>query len=135
MPAEVFDLVKMFKEDHRRKVIFNTPRMHAWLHIYPEPGDKDDMHCHNRDQTWYLIEGQCTIHFVDQPAQVMKPGMVVAITGGTFYQLENTGDGPMVLMGNRSGASDGTNVHINYETKQDVPRTPEGGRATGPRMH
>ena len=133
MPAEVYDLVKMYQEDHRRKVIFNTPRMHAWLHIYPEPGDKDDMHCHNRDQTWYLIDGQCTIHFVDQPAQVMKPGMVVAITGGTFYQLENTGDGPMALMGNRSGPSDGTNVHINYETKQDVPRTPDGGRATGPR--
>jgi mannose-6-phosphate isomerase-like protein (cupin superfamily) len=132
MPAEVFDLVQMFKDDPRRKVIFNTPRMHAWLHIYPEPGDKDDMHCHNRDQTWYLIDGQCTIHFVDQPSQVMKPGMVVGITGGTFYQLENTGDGPMVLMGNRSGPSDGSNVHINYDTKQDVPRTPEGGRAKVP---
>jgi len=129
MPAEVIDLLKLFADDPRRHVIFNTPRMHAWLHVYPNPGDKDDMHCHNRDQTWYLIQGECTIHFVDKDAETMKPGTVVVITGGTFYQLENTGDGPMVLMGNRSGPSDGSNVHINYETKQDVGRTADGGRA------
>jgi mannose-6-phosphate isomerase-like protein (cupin superfamily) len=129
MPADVIDLLKLFEDDPRRHVIFNTPRMHTWLHVYPEPGDKDDMHCHNRDQTWYLIKGECTIHFVDKDSVPMKPGSVALITGGTFYQLENTGDGPMVLMGNRSGASDGTNVHINYETKQDVGRTADGGRA------
>jgi hypothetical protein len=29
--------------------------------------------------------------------------MAALITGGSFYQLENSGSGPMVLMGNRSG--------------------------------
>ena len=61
----------------------------------------------------------------------MKPGTVALITGGSFYQLENTGEGPMVLMGNRSGPSDGSNVHINYETREDIGRTADGGR---PRM-
>lgn len=128
MSVEVIDLVKLFHDDPRRHVIFNTPRMHTWLHIYPEPGDKDDMHCHNRDQTWYLIQGHCTIHRPGGVSDVMQPGAVAVITGGSFYQLENTGDGPMVLMGNRSGPSDGSNVHINYETRQDVGRTADGGR-------
>jgi len=28
--------------------------------------------------------------------------MAALITGGSFYQLENTGQGPMILMGHRS---------------------------------
>ena len=105
MPIEVMDMPKMAREHGKRKVIFNTNRFHAWLHVYPKPGDADDMHCHNADQTFYVIEGECTMHFPDGGKAVMTPGMVATITGGSFYQLENTGAGPMVLMGNRSGPS------------------------------
>jgi hypothetical protein len=45
--------------------------------------------------------------------------MVATITGGSFYQLENTGPGAMVLMGNRSGPSDAIK-HINYELRRDL---------------
>jgi hypothetical protein len=34
------------------------------------------------------------------------PVRAPTITGGSFYQLENTGTGAMVLMGNRSGPSE-----------------------------
>jgi hypothetical protein len=33
--------------------------------------------------------------------------------------LENTGDGPMVMMGNRSGNQDNIK-HINYDTREDL---------------
>ena len=102
MPIEVMDMIKMACAG-KRKVIFNTKKFHAWVHVYANPGDKDDMHCHNADQTFYVIDGECTLHFPDGGKAVMKPGMVATITGGSFYQLENTGTGPMVLMGNRSG--------------------------------
>lgn len=46
MPIEVMDMPKMAREHGKRKVIFNTNRFHAWLHVYPKPGDADDMHCH-----------------------------------------------------------------------------------------
>ena len=49
MPIEVMDMPKMAREHGKRKVIFNTNRFHAWLHVYPKPGDADDMHCHNAD--------------------------------------------------------------------------------------
>ena len=44
MPIEVIDMVKMAHEEGKRKVIFNTKKLHYWLHVYPAPGDKDDMH-------------------------------------------------------------------------------------------
>ncbi len=59
------------------------------------------------------------MHFPDGGKSVMKPGMIALIHGGDFYQLENTGDGPMYLIGHRSGRS-GDNKHINYETRTDL---------------
>ena len=119
MPIEVMDMVQMAHEQGKRKVIFNTKKLHAWLHVYPKPGDKDDMHCHNADQTFYVIDGECTMHFPDGGKAVMRPGMVATITGGSFYQLENTGTGAMVLMGNRSGPSEAIQ-HINYGLRKDI---------------
>jgi mannose-6-phosphate isomerase-like protein (cupin superfamily) len=76
-----------------------------------------DMHCHNYDETFYLVEGECTMHFPDGGSVVMKPGMVATISGGSFYQLENSGDGPMVLMGNRAGGQ-GDSTYVHYETRK-----------------
>ena len=57
MAIKVVDMAKEARENPRRQVRLNTPRFHAWLHVYPNPGDMDDMHCHNADQTWFMIEG------------------------------------------------------------------------------
>ena len=118
MGIEIVDLVDMAHKEKRRKNIFNTPRFHAWMHYY-KPGQKDAMHCHNADQTFYVIDGECTMHFPDGGKAVMKPGMAATITGGSFYQLENTGPDAMVLMGNRSGSSEAIQ-HINYELRKDI---------------
>ncbi len=119
MAIEIVDMVKIAHDEGKRRVLFNTSKLHAWVHVYPNPGDKDDMHCHNADQTFYMIEGECTMHFADGGKAVMKPGMAALIQGGSFYQLENTGNEPMVLMGNRSGPS-GAIKHINYELRKDI---------------
>ncbi len=119
MAVEIFDLLKIAHEEGKRKRIFNTERLHAWVHVYPKTGDKDDMHCHNADQTFCVLEGECTMNFPDGGKAVLKPGMVATIQGGSFYQLENTGTIPMVLMGNRSGPQDAIK-HINYETRKDI---------------
>jgi hypothetical protein len=59
------------------------------------------------------------MHFPDGGKAVMTPGMVATITGGSFYRLQNSGSGPMVLMGNRSGPSEAIQ-HINYELRKDI---------------
>ena len=119
MAIEIADVIGLAHERKKRKVIMDTRKMHAWMHYYPNPGDHDDLHCHPGDQTFLLLEGECTMSFPDGGAATLKPGMVALIEGGSFYQLENTGDGPMVLMGTRTGPHS-ANQHINYETKKDM---------------
>ena len=97
MPIEIFNPVELAHEDKGRSKVLQTNRIHAVVLYYGIPGERDEMHCHDQDQTFYSIEGECTLHFPDGGHEVLKPGMLAAITGGSFYQLENSGDGPMVL--------------------------------------
>ena len=39
MAVEIIDLLQLAYEQKRRKVVFNTPRLHAWVHYYPNPGE------------------------------------------------------------------------------------------------
>jgi mannose-6-phosphate isomerase-like protein (cupin superfamily) len=122
MPIKVVDLAEMGRQpDARRKVLMNGPSMNTFFHIYPEKGMKDEMHCHNADGTFYVIEGECTMHFPDGGKAVLKPGMAGLITGGSFYQLENTCDGPMVMMGHHSRNSQ-TSKTILHETRKELIR-------------
>ena len=117
MSIEFTNMHELAKEK-KRKSIMNTPRFHAWHHYYP-PGKKDEMHCHNADQTFIVIEGECTMTFPDGNKKLLTPGMAAMITGGSFYQLENTGSGPMIMMGNRSGPEE-TLKTISYETREEI---------------
>ena len=118
MPVEIVNMIEVAHQEKRRKNIFNTPRFHAWMHYY-SPGKKDNMHCHNADQTFYVIEGECTMSFPDGGKAVLTPGMAATITGGSFYQLENTGSGPMIMMGNRSGSTE-VLQKIDYATRKNT---------------
>jgi uncharacterized cupin superfamily protein len=116
MPIEIFNPLELAHEQSRTKVL-QTNRFHAVVLRYATPGERDEMHCHDQDQTFYAIEGECTLHFPDGAQEVLKPGMLAAITGGSFYQLENSGDGPMVMLLNRSGARA---KMIDYETRKEI---------------
>ena len=118
MGIEIVNMVEFAHREKRRKNIFSTPRFHAWMHYY-KPGQADEMHCHNADQTFYVIEGECTMSFPDGGKAVLKPGMAALITGGSFYRLENSGAGPMIMMGNRSGPAEKIQI-IDYVTRKDI---------------
>ncbi len=47
MAIEIIDCPKVAWENKKRTVVMNTRKLHAWLQFYPDPGDHDDMHCHN----------------------------------------------------------------------------------------
>lgn len=99
--------------------LFLTKRLHAWIYYSSTPGQKNKMHCHSRDETFFCAEGECTMHFPDGGTKVIKPGMLASVTGGTFYYLENTGDGPMMMVGNGSGDRK-TSAKIDYETRKST---------------
>ena len=118
MPIEIINTHDFAHETKRRTVVLNTRKFHAWVHYY-KPGQKDEMHCHNEDQTFYIVEGECSMHFPDGSTSVLTPGMLATITGGSFYQLDNSGDIPLVMIGNRSGSQE-TTLKIDYETRQPI---------------
>lgn len=115
--------------DAKRTTLINGPHFNAWFHIYKKPGQPDEMHCHNGDQTFYCVEGECTMHFPDGGKAVLTPGKAALITGGSCYQLENTGADKMVMLGVRSISQEAAQT-ISYEDhrelfpceKADLPR-------------
>ena len=119
MQIEVIEPISIAHREKARTVVMNTRKLHAWVHYYPNPGDHDEMHCHNEDQVFVCFEGECTMHFPDGGKAVLTPGKAALIRGGMFYQLENTGTGAMVLMGNRSGSQENVKI-IDYVTRQDI---------------
>ena len=114
MPIEVYDTKAFGHETKKRTVVLDTNRFHAWVHYY-KPDQMDEMHCHNQDQTFQVIEGELTMNFPDGGNAVLTPGMMATITGGSFYQLHNTGGTPLIMIGTRSGATKDT-VKVEHGT-------------------
>ena len=73
MGVEVIDLVDLAHKEKRRKNVFNTPRFYAWMHYY-KPGQMDEMHCHNADQTFFVLNDEYTMSFPDGGKVTLKPG-------------------------------------------------------------
>ena len=103
MAAEFIDIANHARLDkgHGKNILFNSNGFHTWIHG-DYSGDKGVMHKHSADQTFYCVEGECTFHFPDGPSRKLTPGMLVHIDAGSLYQLENTGEGYMALLGNRA---------------------------------
>ncbi len=108
-----------------REIIMDEDGLHAWCHVYHNPGDHDDMHCHNQDQIFYVIEGKLLVtykHTDNLDAETtapLLPGMAAIIRAGDWYQLTNMGDGRLVMLGVRSGRNNEA-THINFKTKVDL---------------
>lgn len=127
MGVDIIDPREVAFRNRKRTVLMDTRKLHSWLIFYP-PGERDEMHCHAADQTFHMIAGECTMSFPDGNKAVMRPGKSALITGGSFYQLDNTGNEPMVMMGTRSGPRD-ENQHILYSTREDVRARKRAARA------
>jgi mannose-6-phosphate isomerase-like protein (cupin superfamily) len=106
MPAEFIDLLNQPELDigHSKKVLFSSDHFHTWVHG-DYPGTKGPMHKHTADQQFYCVKGECTIHFPDSSARTLTRGMLVIIPAGQLYQLDNTGDEYMILLGARAEAA------------------------------
>ena len=74
MAIEIIDVAEVGKREKKRTRVFDMRKIHAWVHYHPNPGDHDDMHCHNEDQTFICFEGQCTMHFPDGGASQTQSG-------------------------------------------------------------
>ena len=119
MAIKIIDPIDIANTEKQRTKVFNSRKAHAWVHYYPNPGDHDDLHCHNADQLFICLDGECTMTFPDGGKAVLSKGKAALINGGSFYQLENTGSGPMIMMGYRTGPEEQCQT-IDYATGEKV---------------
>jgi mannose-6-phosphate isomerase-like protein (cupin superfamily) len=103
MRAEFINILNMEELEigHSKKVLFTSDQFHTWVHG-DYPGTRGPMHTHTADQQFYCVKGQCTFHFPDAPSRALNSGMLVTIPAGQLYQLDNTGDEYMILLGARA---------------------------------
>lgn len=103
MTVTFFDLPKLTKLPlgHSKKVLADTKDSHIWIHG-DDPGTKGPLHRHSADEIFYCVRGECTFTLASGRRRKLKPGMVVFIPKDDHYQLENTGDEYMILLGMRS---------------------------------
>jgi mannose-6-phosphate isomerase-like protein (cupin superfamily) len=103
MAVTFHDLRKLMKLPlgHSKKVLADTGDSHIWIHG-DDPGTKGPMHRHSADEIFYCVQGECTFTLAGGRRRKLKPGMVVFIPKGDYYQLENTGSEYMILLGMRS---------------------------------
>ena len=97
------------------------------IHYY-KPGQIDEMHCHNQDQTFTVVEGTLTMIFPDGGESKLGPGGMCTITGGSFYQLHNQTDEELIMIGTRSGSSEST-VKVEYGTGRLISYSEERAAA------
>jgi len=86
---------------HSKQVLFSSDHFHTWIHG-DYPGTKGPMHKHTADQFFYCAQGECTFHFPDGSKDVTGPGQMLVIPAEHFYQLDNTGDEYLILIGARA---------------------------------
>jgi hypothetical protein len=57
MGIVIIDPKEIALREKKRTVVMNTSKLHAWVHYYPNPGDRDELHCHNEDQVPRRADG------------------------------------------------------------------------------
>ncbi len=116
MAVEFFDVMHEpeLEAGHSKKVLFSSDHFHTWIHG-DYPGTKGPMHRHTADQIFYCAQGECTFTFPDGTRKALKAGHVVVVPKGEFYELENTGDEYMILLGCRAEPNKKPRFGLNEE--------------------
>ncbi|MFQ5682097.1 MAG: cupin domain-containing protein [Candidatus Binatia bacterium] len=114
MPVQFVDVIhhKKLRVGYSKKVLAKTDEFHVWIHG-DRPGVKGPMHRHTADETFYCIQGECTIVLRKGLKTKLKPGRLVFIPKGEYYRLHNSGSDYMMLLGSRSEA----HRHPRFSTK------------------
>ena len=106
MSVHFIDLLKRNKLEigNSKEVLLSSDTFHTWIHG-DYPGTKGPMHSQSADEMFYCVKGECTFHFPDRESQAINPGQMILIPKGNLYQLDNTGNEYLVLLGSRGELS------------------------------
>ncbi len=86
--------------------LWNTQNCTYWI-INSEPKVQDDMHYHDHDDHIFMVlEGEGTVRTPEKEFKV-KQFDIILLTSGQPYQLCNSGEGRLLLLGAGNSGVDG----------------------------
>jgi mannose-6-phosphate isomerase-like protein (cupin superfamily) len=117
--GKIDETVKSGKE----KMYFDlvgTANMRCWLNVYMPGSGTAGLHYHNSDETFTVLEGRGEIVHRDGSRVAIEKGSVVLIPAKFYYNIENTGDSVMALLGNRAEAFGGPTIFLDPELNEKM---------------
>ena len=97
---QVISIPENAKPQERGSYIGMTRNKRANIALnYYKPGMRDEMHCHPGSEHIFMVwQGELTIRGINEGEEItLKPGELVHINAGHYYQLANETNEPTVL--------------------------------------
>ena len=122
--ANLTDKIDAAVKSGKQKVYFDlmgTDKFRCWLNVYMPGSGTAGLHYHHTDETFTVIEGRGEIVQRDGSRTLLDKGMVVLIPAKTYYDIKNTGDGVLALLGNRGEGFGGATIYLEAELNNKKP--------------
>jgi mannose-6-phosphate isomerase-like protein (cupin superfamily) len=116
--ATLQDKIEQTVRSGKGKMYFDllgTESLRCWLNVYMPGEGTAGLHYHHSDETFTVIEGSGEILHRDGNRTKIDKGSVVLIQAKTYYDIKNTGDSVLAVLGNRAEAFGGPTIYLDPE--------------------
>jgi mannose-6-phosphate isomerase-like protein (cupin superfamily) len=113
--ANLHEKIDEAMKSDKQKVYFDlmgTDNFRCWLNVYKPGSGTEGLHYHNNDETFTVIEGKGHIVHRDGSRTAIEKGMVVLIPAKYYYDIKNTSDGALAVLGNRNEGFGGPTIYL-----------------------
>ena len=130
--ATLRDKIEQTVKSGKDKMYFDllgTESFRCWLNVYMPGFGTNGLHYHNTDETFTVIEGSGEIAHRDGSRTKIEKGSVVLIPAKFYYDIKNTGDGVLALLGNRAEGFGGPTIYLDTEMNEQMKQRKQFERA------
>jgi mannose-6-phosphate isomerase-like protein (cupin superfamily) len=119
--ASLDEMMAEAKSKNKRKIdLFGTDNFRSWM-LYFVPGDGTDMHYHVSPETFLVLQGDGIVKGLGGDERPIRKNEILFLAAKDYYQITNTGNEPLVLLGNRSEAFGGPHVKADGSDRNARP--------------
>jgi mannose-6-phosphate isomerase-like protein (cupin superfamily) len=128
--ATLQDKIDETVKSGKAKMYFNlmgTENFRVWLNVYMPGEGTNGLHYHNTDETFTVIEGSGDIVHRDGSRTKVEKGSVVLLPAKYYYDIKNTGDGVLALLGNRAEGFGGPTIYLDPAQNEKMKKQKQFG--------
>jgi len=121
--ATLHDKIEQTVKSGKDKMYFDllgTARFRCWLNVYMPGSGTNGLHYHNTDETFTVIEGSGEVVHRDGSRTKIEKGSVALIPAKFYYDIKNTGDSVLALLGNRAEGFGGPTIYLDPEMNEKM---------------